>query len=146
MNGCSNEGSPSGARDAAAGNARTEAQALAPTLPCEPNLPSIQANIFAIACSFEYCHGASAAAGLWLLDPDPERELVQAASVDCPGFVLVEPGSPENSLLYQKVTSDHPPCRTERMPYGKGRLPDAAIDCMRGWIEGLSPARDASLR
>lgn len=144
--GCSEESTPpGGAGDAAGGGVHADVQSFAPTLPCEPTLPSIQANIFAVTCGFEYCHGASAAAGLWLLDPSPDHELVLAASADCPGFTLVVPGSPENSLLYQKVTSDHPPCRTERMPYGEGRLPAAAIECIRGWIAGMGENGDGSL-
>jgi hypothetical protein len=119
---------------------------FAATLPCEPTLPSIRESIFAVTCAFEYCHGASAAAGLWLLDPDTNRELVGAPSADCPGWALVEPGAPEHSLLWQKLSSDHPPCRTERMPYGKARLPPAALECVRGWIEGLAERGDGSLR
>jgi hypothetical protein len=141
--GCSKESTPSAVRDAAPSDVHSDVQAFAPTLPCEPTLSSIQANIFVVTCGFEYCHGASAAAGLWLLDPVPGRELL-AASVDCPDYRLVEPGSPEKSLLFLKVTSDHPPCRTERMPFGKGRLPAPAIECIRGWITGLGASGDGS--
>ena len=143
--GCSEESTPRAARDAGPNRVHEDALGFAPTLPCEPSLPSIQANVFAVTCGFEYCHGPSAAAGLWLMDPEPEHELVRAPSADCPEFTLVEPGSPETSLLFLKVTSDHPPCRTERMPFGKGRLPAPAVECIRGWIAGLASGADGGV-
>lgn len=106
-------------------------------MPCEPTLASLQASIFAVTCAAEYCHGASPAGGLWLLSPRVAEELVGAPSTVCLDWTLVTPGSPERSLLWQKVSTDHPPCRTERMPFGKGRLRPDALACIRGWIEGL---------
>jgi hypothetical protein len=89
-----------------------------------------------VTCAFEYCHGASPATGFSFLDPHVDVHLVGAPGV-CPGWVIVKPGSPEHSLLWQKVSSDHPPCHGERMPFGKGRLPPDALACILGWIENL---------
>ena len=137
--GCDGTPSPKGApaTQDAGGDGASAPDAYVAVLPCEPTLASIQASIFEVTCQFEYCHGASAASGLWLLDPHVERELVGVRSAGCPGWTLVTPGSPERSLLWQKITSDHPPCRGNRMPYGLGRLPPQAIECVRGWIESL---------
>lgn len=113
---------------------------------CESSLASIQTNIFAVTCAFEYCHGTSPAAGLWLLDPKVERQLIGVRAGVCLDWVIVEPGSPERSLLWQKISSDHPPCRSERMPYGMGRLRPEAQSCIHDWIQSLPAASDAAVR
>jgi hypothetical protein len=53
-----------------------------------------------------------------------------------PSFVLVKPGSPEESFFYLKVSMDAPPCG-ERMPWGAANpLPAEEIDLIRAWIAG----------
>jgi hypothetical protein len=144
--GCDADRPESGAPDASADGARardgaspavTRDAGFVDTPPCTPTLASVQSAIFATTCTAEYCHGGTPAGGLWLLSPDVARELVGAPAMMCGGWTLVTPGSPERSLLWQKLTSDHPPCRTEHMPFGKGRLRPEALACVRGWIESL---------
>jgi hypothetical protein len=130
-------GGDAGARDAAAPTLPRDA-GFVDTPPCVPTLASVQSTIFATTCADEYCHGGTPAGGLWLLSPHVSEELVGSPSTQCLGWTLVAPGSPERSLLWQKLTSDHPPCRTEHMPFGKGHLRPGALACVRGWIENLT--------
>ena len=107
--------------------------------PCEPTLTSLRAAVFGTSCNWEYCHGEQSPAwDLWLLAPDLEQALVGAPAGTCRGWTLVVPGHPEESFLWQKLSSDHPPCRTERMPLGLRKLPPHALSCVRGWIESLA--------
>jgi hypothetical protein len=88
-------------------------------------------------CAESYCHG-------WA-GPDyrARRDAMYADLIDKPasrsctgGFLRVVPGSPEESLLYLKVSMDVPPCGT-RMPFGATHpLPAADIDLIRTWIQG----------
>lgn len=111
--------------------------------PCEPTFESLRETIFAVGCNWEYCHGEQAPSGdLWLLAPDAERRLVNAAAVACAGWVLVVPGEPERSLLFRKLGAGEQPCGRERMPMWMPPLPPHALDCVRGWIESLP--RDAA--
>jgi len=133
-----------GARDAPApADAETEARELSPSqLPadfhCDPTLDSIETGIFAVSCGFEYCHGRSAAWGLNLV-ADTQLvydRLVNTRAVSCEGWTRVTPGDPEHSFVWNKVTQEKPACGN-RMPFGFEPLPDAALECIRGWIEQL---------
>jgi len=106
---------------------------------CEPTLASLQTVVFEHTCAWDFCHGDQAAFGLRLLAPDVEHELVNAAAGSCPGLLRVVPGDPEHSLLYQKITLDHPPCNGHRMPDGLGPLAPSTVRCVRDWIESLTP-------
>lgn len=109
--------------------------------PCEPTFASISDDVFAGACDGEYCHGfQSPAWNLWLFAPNVEEYLLSSKAGTCPEYQLVAPGDPERSFLYLKVTLEHPPCVTERMPRGLERLPDHSIACIAQWIEGLNAA------
>jgi hypothetical protein len=107
---------------------------------CDPTLDSIREGIFVTSCSFYTCHdNVDAAWGLHLTyDVEPlARELIDQPAGSCTGWKLVVPGAPEKSLLYNKVSNATPACG-ERMPRGAVPLPDDALDCIRGWIAGLS--------
>jgi hypothetical protein len=81
------------------------------------------------------CHGRELpAAGLNLLDT-PLDSLKSKSSALCSGWSLVVPGSPEQSLLYQKLVSPPAECG-ERMPLGL-HLADAAVGCVGDWIRGV---------
>jgi hypothetical protein len=110
------------------------------TLPaCEPTFESLRDDVFAHACDAEYCHGAvSSAWDLWLLAPDAEETLLARHAGTCPDYRLVAPGDPAASFLYLKVSAEHPPCGTERMPRGVLPLPAHSVECIRGWIESLA--------
>ena len=81
---------------------------------CSPDAASIQANLFKASCDGAGCHGTETPAlGLTLVGVSPD-ELVGTSAVLCSGWDMVVPGSPDKSLLYQKLLST-PPCG-ERMP------------------------------
>jgi hypothetical protein len=94
--------------------------------------------IFKTTCSTAGCHsGVEPAQGLDLESPGVASRLVGVApkGVGCPG-VLVDPKHPTESLLYGKLTP-LPPCGVP-MPFGKTRLTNQDIGCVRTWIESLA--------
>lgn len=109
------------------------------TLPrCEPNLPSIQRNIFQMTCQWATCHGPPDPVwDLVLVDPDVEQRLVNVPAVGCRNWTYVVPGSLEKSYLWQKVSLDEPPCG-DRMPWRPERLSEDALECISSWILGLA--------
>jgi hypothetical protein len=150
--GCSNQdpatepavSTDAAARDAASpADAQTEARELSPSrIPadfhCDPTLDSIEAGIFTTSCALEYCHGRTPAWGLNLA-ADTQTvydRLVNVRALSCEGWTRVTPGDPEHSLLWNKVSQEKPACG-ERMPFGFEPLPDAALECIRGWIAQL---------
>ncbi len=56
-------------------------------------------------------------------------------SVDCDGKVVIEPGKPEESILYLKLF-DPPPCGS-RMPLARPELYPEDIELIRVWIAGM---------
>jgi hypothetical protein len=66
----------------------------------------------------------------------PADALVGRSSVTCDGWALVVPGSPESSLLYQKLTSSTPACG-QPMPIGAHPIPGDA-ECIGAWIASLT--------
>jgi hypothetical protein len=74
------------------------------------------------------------------------NDLVLNHDVSC-GGVLVVPGDPGASYLYQKLTSPHP-CSGTQMPageFGPAPLPDCVVGIVRDWIAAgaVGPAGDA---
>jgi hypothetical protein len=118
---------------------------LPPDFHCEPTLESLRDTIFVTSCGYDSCHGDNNFAyGLWLT-ADIARitsELVGAPSQSCKPEVLVVPGDPDRSFFYDKLAAEKPTCGP-RMPYGIEPLPESALACVRGWIEGL-PSPSAS--
>jgi hypothetical protein len=87
------------------------------------------------SCAFGGCHSKKdATSGLDLESPDIGRRLKGKAAASCVG-TLVDPGKPDNSLIYNKLT-DPPPCGS-RMPLGKDELYPEDKDVIRKWIAGL---------
>jgi hypothetical protein len=115
-----------------------------PEYECEPNVAALENGIFKRGCAFINCHTHNAFAGsLILVDSDLRDELVGRDAVECRGWKRVVPGSPETSLLWNKLTLDPPACGV-RMPWGGlNPLPQHALDCVRNWILGLSSPDDA---
>ena len=70
--------------------------------------------------------------------------LVNVDSVLCVGWKRVVPGVPEQSLLWNKLSLDSPPCG-ERMPWLYERLPAHALECIRQWIVALPSEMDAQI-
>ncbi|EDM79154.1 hypothetical protein PPSIR1_27348 [Plesiocystis pacifica SIR-1] len=113
-------------------------EGVAPSV--EPTLDNIAGVIFEQSCSFNACHGAAtAAAGLDLVSPNLGNRLLDHEVLGNPGASLVEPGSPENSWLYQVLSE----CEPEKSGGGVAShmplnspflLNDEAIALVREWI------------
>jgi hypothetical protein len=105
---------------------------------CSPDAASIQSTIFKASCDGSGCHGTDMpAVGLTLVGVAPDQ-LIGMSSALCSEWAMVVPGSPEKSLLYQKLVSDMPGCGA-RMPL-MGHLPEGDAACIRAWIAGLAGA------
>lgn len=88
--------------------------------------------IFSKSCALTDCHGGKQTPNL-----SPERSygnLVRVASVEVPALMRIEPGKPDSSYLYHKITGA-PDIVGKRMPRGKPPLPQDQIDAIRHWIE-----------
>jgi hypothetical protein len=119
-------GHDANATDAASSEAATGAETSSSDAPGCPDVEStLHAN-----CGFAGCHASSmSAAGLDLASPGILGRLSgQKASG---GGVLVQPGDPDHSVLYQKLLPTPP--YGSRMPLG-GALDDATIACVRAWV------------
>jgi len=106
-------------------------------LPLAATLASIQANLFNPSCIV--CHsGASAPLGLRLDAASSFTSLVGVASRQDGGFLLVNPGQPDESYLIRKLEGSA--AEGEQMPLGGPPIPQATIDFVRQWIVDGAPA------
>jgi len=78
------------------------------------------------------CHGVGGSGGLDLRSGVSHGNLVGVPSTGKPTLNLVEPGQPDQSWLYLKLTGQQDV--GDVMPPG-GSLGDAAIDLVHDWIE-----------
>jgi hypothetical protein len=102
----------------------------------QPNLQSIQANVFTPVCTG--CHaGAAAPLGLRLEEGASYALLVNAASVEVPDLRRVQPGNPNASYLIQKLEGTA--ARGGRMPLNQPALPAETIAVIRQWIADGAP-------
>jgi hypothetical protein len=108
-----------------------------------PTFSAIYDEILAQSCALAFCHAG--ADFLTITGKDQAYGVLvnaQAKGPQCAssGLKLVDPGHPETSLLYLKVTS--PPCGS-KMPllYGdaSGSLDPMQIDQIKTWIEAGAP-------
>jgi hypothetical protein len=129
----------------ASGDARVDDSSVsgdgAPTY--APTFSAIYDEILAQSCALAFCHAG--ADFLTITGKDQAYGALVNAPAKGPqcassGLKLVDPGHPETSLLYLKVTS--PPCGS-KMPllYGdaSGSLDPMQIDQIRTWIEAGAP-------
>ena len=65
-------------------------------------------------------------------------DIVDVASVEQPSLDRIEPGDPEASYLYLKVTGD-PSISGAQMPLTGQPLSQSQIDDLRSWIEDGAP-------
>jgi hypothetical protein len=112
-----------------------------------PTYEAVYKEVLGPSCALMFCHGG---AGAYLQLGTPA--MGYASLVDAPaggpmcaptGLKRVDPGHPETSLLYLKVTV--PPCGV-KMPllYGySGTLDPRQIDQIRSWIACGAPDGDA---
>jgi hypothetical protein len=112
----------------------------------EPTLENVFAAVFQASCTFNACHGESAqAAGLNLQAPDLLTELLNHEVIGSPGTSLVEPGDPDNSWLYQVMSSCSPMTSggdvATHMPRNAPvLLDDRSVALVREWIaNGANP-------
>ena len=97
-----------------------------------PNFSEIQANVFTPDCATSNCHsGANPAASLSLEAANSYAMLVGVASSQSAGTQRVNPGSPNNSYLVQKLEGTA--SSGGRMP-PNGALPQSEITTIRQWI------------
>ena len=101
----------------------------------------VEGEILATRCAGSVCHSATdqKAAGLDLVSPGVAERVanIASASADCGGNMLVVPGDPGGSLLYQKL-GETPPCGS-RMPLAQEPLSQDDMDCVRSWITEMAP-------
>ncbi len=119
--------------------------AVADVNPCKvkPTLASLEKEYFAASCAFGSCHSAAKHAGELVLEEGKSYAQligVQALHPGASGFVRVEPGKPDDSFLYLKVT--HPqPGQGKLMPVGASEPVDAdgGIAALKAWIAAGAP-------
>lgn len=88
------------------------------------------------------CHLPGAENGGLSLHPKTAYDSLVGAKSTESGLLRVEPGKPEASYLYLKLTGEHLKAggNGERMPFGEPALPAADIERVRAWIEaGAKP-------
>ncbi len=108
---------------------------VAPTI--EPTLTNVAGVVFQQSCSFNSCHGDSAAvAGLNLQAPNLLAELLEHEVAGNVSATLVEPGDPDSSWLYQIIANCEPEGGTgNHMPLNAPvLLDDRSVALVREWI------------
>lgn len=72
------------------------------------DIDSVTEHIFAKSCAFSVCHdAASPAEGLSLHDLAAVRAAIGKASSQDGTVPLIDPGNPDNSYLYRKLTGEN---------------------------------------
>lgn len=101
----------------------------------QPTLTSIQSNIFSVNCALSGCHaGASPQQGMNLSEGQAFSNIVNVRSNEVPSLFRVEPGNPEDSYLFMKITGATGIVGS-RMPLGRSPLSSEEIETIRQWIE-----------
>jgi hypothetical protein len=104
---------------------------------CAPELSSLRATVF-VSCLGAACHGAGEPVGALDLESDGiESRLVGRVAATCER-ILVVPGDPGSSFLYDKIASSSPGCGLP-MPLDAPLDPEL-IACVGDWISGLEAA------
>jgi hypothetical protein len=138
--GCSSSGSASTAADAAAGDdvEDLDGGAGVDDAPRLPTFSAVYAQVLEPNCALPFCHAGT---GDYLQLPSMAgayASLVDASAQgpDCvkTGLKRVDPGHPDASLLYLKITN--PPCGSKMPLYydNSGMLQPADIDQIEQWI------------
>jgi hypothetical protein len=100
--------------------------------PISPTFTNVQQQVFTISCTFSSCHGGpEPQMGLSLTAP-AYMNLINAPAKEVPAQVLVKPGSPAESYLYQKLSDAMPPVGMQ-MPVGQP-LDEPRLDLVQQWI------------
>ena len=102
-------------------------------------LTQVQAVVFTTSCAFSNCHGGSnPQQGMDLSAGQAYSHTVNVPSNEQPSVDRIEPGSPENSYLWRKVTRD-PSVSGAFMPLVGPPLTDEQLDLLRAWILSGAP-------
>lgn len=107
-----------------------------PDDPIDPSatFSRVQNEIFTTTCAFSGCHGALATQmNLELTAGVAYANIVNVPSAEVPQLDRVEPGLPDRSYLYLKVTGA-PGIIDARMPLGQPELTQPQKDLIRNWI------------
>ena len=101
----------------------------------QPNLASIQENIFDSTCATSGCHDSASSEGdLDLSSADKSYASlvsVEAVDEDAAGLLRVEPGNAADSVLVMRISGTD---LGARMPQGNAVLPEKAIAAITKWI------------
>jgi len=105
----------------------------------EPTHTSIQANVYDVSCNASSCHGADPGEGNLNLQTETSYSaIVNVAPDDADaqgdGFLLVDPGNPDNSFLYVTLMAETTPAYANSMPKGSVLLDAETVDAIRQWI------------
>jgi len=91
--------------------------------------------IFTARCALSGCHdSATRRAGLDLSEGNAYTNLVNVNSSQNASWKRVVPGSPQESLLYLKVSQDSPPVGGRMPPPPRSALTAEQQDKIRDWI------------
>lgn len=101
-------------------------------------LTQVQAAVFTTSCAFANCHGSSPQLGMSLVAGQTFASTVNVPSAQQPSLDRIEPGSPEQSYLWRKVTRD-PSVSGAFMPLGAPPLNQTQLDLLRSWILAGAP-------
>lgn len=105
----------------------------------EPNLTSIQANIFSSKCALSGCHVNGGLAPMSLQNAEISfSNLVNVASVQKPAVMRVSPNNADGSYLVQKLEGAAG-IFGARMPLGRDPLSAQEINVIRQWINNGAP-------
>jgi hypothetical protein len=98
----------------------------------------VQNEIFTPTCASIGCHDVlGQESSLVLSAGSAYQNTVGVTSVQMPSLRRIEPGSPESSYLYRKLTGAG--ISGERMPFGKPPLDESNLDLIRDWIRRGAP-------
>lgn len=102
--------------------------------PVAPTMTNVQSNVFNLSCNFAACHKGVGSNGLNLESPAHAKIVnVTAKGVDGGTRLLVVPGKPDESYLYEKISRDMPSAGA-RMPNTGDPLDPQTLDLVKRWI------------
>lgn len=132
--GCASAGAGAGADAGSAASADVAACTV------EPHLKTLEVQYFANSCALSHCHDTASPlqGNLDLSMGKSFQSLVNVAAFQAnaakEGKILVVPGHPEESFLYEKLTAT---TDGVLMPYGAAAPydPDCSVAMVKKWIE-----------
>lgn len=105
-----------------------------PVIDTTPKFSVIQSQILNLNCAVSGCHiGATPPQGLNMEEGNAYGNLVNVSSMEQPLLDRIEPGSPEESYLYLKITGNAS-ISGSQMPLGRSPLSKEQMDLIRDWI------------